>query len=146
VNPNARINSSGPNMYDCPHTVHMNGTYTLPFWRGLSVSGTYRYSSGGAWGRTAVVTGLQQGTQTIRIETRGTRRTPALSQANVRFEQTFRPRASRLVLAVQADVFNVTNQGIDSKLRANEASGATLGAPTLWSDPRTLRLGVRVSF
>jgi hypothetical protein len=51
--------------------------------RDLSLlSGVYNKSAGQAWGRRATIRGLSQGTETVRIETRGTRRQP-LAKPNV---------------------------------------------------------------
>jgi hypothetical protein len=47
-------------------------------------------------------------------------------------------------LGVYGDVFNVNNQGIATGV--NATSGPNFGMPTRWNDPRTLRVGVRVTF
>jgi hypothetical protein len=42
------------------------------------------------------------------------------------------------------DVLNVTNQG--EALRVSPQSGPNLGLPLLWTDPRSARAGVHVTF
>jgi hypothetical protein len=45
---------------------------------------------------------------------------------------------------VYGDVFNVSNQGIPRSI--NASSGPNFAVPTQWSDPRTWRVGARVTF
>ena len=103
VNPNRAINNAGLNTFDFPNQVNLNGTYRVPYLWGVNLSAIYRYTTGGAWGRTAVITAasatprLAQGNETVRIETRGTRRTDAVNSIDLRVEKTFplgRGRAS----------------------------------------------------
>jgi TonB dependent receptor/Carboxypeptidase regulatory-like domain len=145
-NPNQKINVHGRGVFDFTHEGKLEGTYRLPFWGGVNVSANYVYRSGTAWGRTAVFRLPTQGNQTVRIEPRGTRRSLALSQVDLRAEKTFPLGASRVV-GMYVDVFNVNNQGIPSGFPANrEPSGATFGTPTAWLAPRTVQVGARLTF
>ncbi len=144
ANPNRTLNADGRAFGDCPHQVNVQGTYLMPAWGGVRVSGAYRYLSGGAWGRTATITGLAQGNQVVRIEPRGTRRIEALSQLDVRLEKTFPLGGPGRTLGIFADVFNLNNQGV--AVSVQEGSGATFGQPLGWLTPRTLQLAGRVSF
>jgi hypothetical protein len=74
----------------------------------LAVSG----SSGGAWGRTAIVTGLQQGNQVVRVEPRGTRRIDGADVLDIRVEKTWPLGSAGRTLGVYADAFNVANTGV----------------------------------
>jgi hypothetical protein len=57
-------------------------------------------------------------------------------------EKTFPLGATEL--GVYGDVFNINNQGIATAI--NATSGPNFGVPTLWINPRTLRIGVRATF
>jgi hypothetical protein len=148
VNPNSLINAYGRATFDPTHEAKVLGSYHLPGWGGVMVSGIYRYMTGQAWGRGAMVTGFAQGTQTIRIEPQGTRRLDAINRLDVRVEKTSPvPRLGTVGLFI--DVFNVCNQGVpnsDVTNAVNGASGPRLGEPTAWVDPRMLRVGLRVTF
>jgi hypothetical protein len=143
-NPNRSLNARGRTFSDAPHQVQVQGTYFSPVLYGVRVSGGYRYVSGGAWSRTAVITGLSQGNQTVRIEPRGARRNEAITQFDLRLEKTFPLRASGQSIGLYADVFNVTNQGV--ALSVVEASGDTFGQPATWTAPRTLQVAARLMF
>ena len=58
------------------------------------------------------------------------------------------PRAGG-TLGLFFDVFNLWNQGVPNSDVTNaviDNSGTRFGEPNAWVDPRTLRVGVRVSF
>jgi hypothetical protein len=149
-NPNRTINSFGPMVFDYTHHFKAEGTYRVPFWGGFNFSGVYRYITGAAWGRRAGIRGLDQGTETVRIEPRGTRRVDALNNFDLRVEKTFvlggqQSRTAGLFV----DVFNVNNQGIpdsESSRPYTDTSGSNFGDPRVWIDPRLVRLGVRFTF
>ncbi len=113
----------------------------VPFWGGFNVSTNCRLQSGQPWGRTATFK-LTQGTETIRIEPRGTRRQSASSIPDVRAEKTFNLGASRS-LGVYVDVFNLNNQGVGA---FREPSGSTFDALSSWSSPRQVQAGLRFTF
>lgn len=143
ANPNRAINAEGLVAADVPHQVNVQGTYLFPVWGGVTVSGGYRYVSGVPWGRTAMI-GLAQGNQLVRIEPRGTHRTDALSQFDMRFEKAFPLRAAARTLGIYVDAFNLTNQGVATSVQ--DISGATFGQPGAWFLPRTIQVAVRVKF
>jgi catechol 2,3-dioxygenase-like lactoylglutathione lyase family enzyme len=57
--------------------------------RGVNISGVYRYTTGLAYGRTASIKGLTQGSETVRILPRGTSRTDPINNVDFRVEKTF---------------------------------------------------------
>ncbi len=142
-NPNRAINAEGL-FPDYPHQVNVDGTYVLPGWAGVSLSGSYYYLSGNAWGRSATIVGLAQGNQVVRIEPRGTNRVDANSQFAVRLEKTFPLGAPGRTAGIYVDVFNLTNQGV--ALAVQELSGAAFGQPTQWTAPRTVQIAGRFKF
>lgn len=147
ANPNAAINSAGTPLRIFTHQLKLEGSYRVPVWGGAQVSAVYLYISGAPWGRTAIIRGLAQGNETIRIEPRGTRETPPLKQLDLRVEKTF--SHGRRTAGVYLDIFNATDRG-NSILRfgsgVTEASGANFGLPGNWIDPRTFQVGLRLNF
>ena len=150
ANPNRAINDFGPMVFDYTHHFKAEGTYRLPSWGGFNISGIYRYITGAAWGRRAGIRGLDQGTETVRIEPRGTRRVDALNNFDLRVEKTFVLGGQQARTAgLYVDVFNVNNQGIadsESSRPYTDTSGSNFGDPRVWIDPRLVRVGVRFTF
>ncbi len=145
ADPNHTINNNGDAEFDFTNQVKLDGTYRVPFLGGFNVSGVYRYITGMAWSRTATIRGLDQGSETVRVETRGSRRTDPINNFDLRFEKTF-PVGTGRQAGVYLDIFNVNNQGvIDNSFSTGviEASGSTFGTPNHWLQPRLLRLGFR---
>jgi len=143
VNPNTRINAVGRGQNDKPHVFQASGMYRLPWFGGFNASGNYRLESGAAWGRTAaLVFPSPTSTQTIRMETRGTRRMGTQHILSARVEKTF--TVKRYTTGVFMDIFNLLNTGAATAV--NEASGASFGFVTALTAPRRLQWGVRVTF
>jgi len=136
-------------VFDYTHQFKAEGTYRLPLWGGFNFSGVYQYITGAAWGRRAGIRGLDQGTETVRIEPRGTRRVAALNNFDFRAEKTFKFGQQSRTAGVFLDIFNVNNQGIPDSTSSRpytDTSGAHFGEPRVWIDPRLVRLGVRFTF
>ena len=149
ANPNQAINATGPMAFDYVHEVKLFGQYRAPFWQGVSVSGIYRYRTGLAWGRVVTMRGLTQGSETIRVEPRGTRRLPALDSVDLRVEKTFAVLSAARTLGLFVEIFNVNNQQIpnsDNRFAVNEGSGSAFGRLGPLTDPRTVRGGLRFTF
>jgi hypothetical protein len=147
ANPNRAINADGPTTFDFTHEVKLLGTWRLPQWGGLNVSTVYQYHTGVAWGRTVGIPGIFV-TFGVRVEPRGTRRTPALNTLDLRVEKTF-TFGDQGRVGLFADVLNLANQGIpDPSFRRPVVtfSGPAFGLPQFWLPPRTVRAAVRVSF
>lgn len=134
--------SDGRTDRDITHEVKTIGTYTLPYWGGVRVSGIYRYSSGAPWARTAFFGPLTK-FGGIRVEPIGTHELPATNSADLRVEKTFRIRRGGN-LSVYADVFNISNQGVATSV--NTGSGPNFALPTSWAAPRTLRAGIKMTY
>ena len=107
------------------------------------MSGVYRYLSGGPWSREIVVSPLTH-LLSVGVEPTGARRLEgSFNDADVRVEKTFRiTRGTRI--GAYADVLNINNRGV--ALNVERRSGPRLGVPKVWREPRTLRLGVRLTF
>jgi hypothetical protein len=108
-----------------------------------------RYTTGLAWGRVATIRGLNQGSESVRIEPIGTRRTDAVSVLDFRVEKTFPIGSSPRQAGIYLDLFNINNQGVnDNGIRTavQESSGSSFGNPNAWISPRIARLGFRFTF
>jgi hypothetical protein len=125
---------------DRPHDAKVVGTYTPCC--GIRVSGVYRYLSGRPWSREISVSPLTRQTS-VGVEPTGTRRTDATSEADVRIEKMFQIGVTTRVGAY-LDAFNVANSG--GPLGVERRSGARFGVPRTWRPPRTVQLGLRVTF
>lgn len=148
VNPNRAINSFGRAETDFTHQMKFEGLYRAPVWGGVDLSAVYLVVSGAPYGRTIVVTGLRQGNETVLVEPRGTRRTDALKQLDLRLVKNLRLGAARN-LGVYLEVFNVTNQGmpvIRFSRAVLDTSGPSFGLPRSWTDPRVVQVGAKLGF
>ena len=141
VNPNRALFSDGRPAADFTHEFKALGTLLLPGWGGARVSGVYRYETGRSWARTVRFGGPTQ-LLNIAVEPRGSHELPATNVCDLRVEKTFRIGPSRV--GAYLDVFNLWNQGIANRVDAR--SGPSFGVPSAWSEPRTLRVGARVTF
>ena len=149
ADPNHFINADGPAIFDYTNQVKLDGTYRLPMFGGVNISGVYRYTTGLAYGRTASIKGLTQGSETVRVEPRGTYRSNPINNIDLRVEKTFPLGSSARQAGVYLDLFNLNNQGTPnngSRTAVIESSGSTYGNPNVWINPRTARLGFRVTF
>lgn len=142
TNPNVALFSDGRTDRDYAHDVKVLGTYTLPYWGGVRVSGIYRYTSGAPWARTAFF-GPLTGYGATRVEPLGAHELPATNNADLRVEKMF-PTGLAATVGIYVDVFNINNQGIAGSV--NTGSGPNFGLSTFWIEPRVVRAGLRVTF
>ncbi|HEY7289835.1 MAG TPA: TonB-dependent receptor [Vicinamibacterales bacterium] len=148
ADPNHTINIDGDMRFDPTNAVKLEGTYRIPAAGGFNVSAVYRYTTGLAWGRTATIRGLDQGSEAVRIEPVGTRRTDAVNNIDFRVEKTFQIGRDQRI-GIYFDLFNMFNQGVvdnGSSTGVIEASGSSFGNPNVWIAPRTGRLGLRFNW
>jgi hypothetical protein len=149
ADPNHFINQQGAATFDPTHSVKLDGTYRVPWLGGFNVSSIYRYTTGLAWGRRVTIRGLDQGSELIRVEPRGSQRTAAINNLDFRVEKTFPVGGASHQAGVYLDIFNVNNQGaIDSGSSTGiiDTSSATFTNANRWISPRTARLGLRLTF
>jgi hypothetical protein len=140
INPNRAINRDGPTALDFAHSFKALGTLPLP--RRWTVSWIYRVESGRRWARQVTYrTRLNQGVENVLAEP-FVRRTPTVNVADVRVEKSL--RIGPATAGAYVDVFNVTNAGVARAYIAQ--SGPRFGQPGGWLDPRTVTLGLRLTF
>ena len=101
----------------------------------------FRWYSGTNWNRVAQVTSPIF--VSFPAEPVGARRTPSLGGLDLRVEKTFRVQEGA-TLGLYVDAFNVTNVGRATGFNAR--SGPSFGQVVGWTDPRSMRLGIRGSF
>jgi hypothetical protein len=126
---------------DRPHDVKILGTVEPCC--GIRVSGVYRYLTGRPWSREINVDALTR-LFSIGVEPTGARRMDATyNDADLRVEKMFTiARSARI--GAYVDVFNINDRGV--ALSVERRSGPHLGIPKYWHDPRTVRLGFRLTF
>ena len=120
--------------------VKLLGFYHAPWLHGATVGAVYRWYTGSRWHRQAFVPPFGN----FVAETPYSRKLPSIGRLDMRVEKTFRLTAAASWFGVFADVFNVTNVG--RPLAYDRQSGPRFGQPSSWTDPRTIRIGVRYSF
>ena len=150
--PEFLVNNRGDLAEDRRHQVKMQAGWTFPFGLTTSVFATYR--SGAP--RTRFGWWDNYGRPELFLTTRGAEgRTPALYEADVHVGYAL--PVSFVTVNVLLDVFNVLNRQdaitVDNRWAFNQAdndlptpSNARYGRGRTFQDPRTLRLGLRVSF
>jgi hypothetical protein len=143
VNPNVALFGAGRTSFDVTHEVKVLGTYALPYWGGVRVSGIYQHTSGAPWARTADFGPTVNPDGPIRVEPIGTHEFPAFNNTDLRVEKTF-PIRGRATAGFYVDLFNLTNRGVAQAV--NPRSGPNFGVPSIWTDPRLLRLSIRATF
>jgi hypothetical protein len=88
------------------------------------------------------------GVQRIKVEPRGANRTDPINTLDLRAEKLV-PLSGPWRLGIYVDVFNVGNQGVPNAEVAapiQQNSGPNYGKPLQWVDPRSVRLGFRLTF
>jgi hypothetical protein len=118
------------------------GFFRVPWLQGAVFGGIYRWHTGTRWHRTATV--FQPVFADLVAETPNSRRTPSIGLLDVRLEKTFSLPRSPGTFGIYLDALNVTNEG--RALVYVRRSGPRFGQPSSWTDPRTIRIGVRYSF
>jgi hypothetical protein len=147
-NPNRLINGEGRSPHDPTHEAKLLWFWQPRWMPAVKVAGVYRYMTGATWGRTFPALGLTQGFESILVEPRGTHRVEAVNNLDLRVEAAVRLGARRH-FSVFGDVFNVTNQGApdsDWVTPVFTMSGPSLGLPTVWRQPRQLRVSGRFAY
>ncbi|HKC23571.1 MAG TPA: TonB-dependent receptor [Thermoanaerobaculia bacterium] len=150
--PEFLVNNDGPLTEDRRHQVKAQVGYTFPFGLTASVFATYR--SGAP--RTRFGWWDTYGRPELFLTTRGAEgRTPALYEADIHVGYAL--PVGPVTVNVLLDLFNVLNRQeaitVDNRWDFNQAdnvlptpSNSRYGKGRTFQDPRTLRLGLRVSF
>jgi len=149
-NPNNIINPEGAVGNDSTYMFKMVGSYLLPY--DIMLGGNFRYQVGYPLSVTLRVLGFEQGSYTVRPDTRGDHRLDNLSMLDLKVSKTLNISDYKLELMV--DLYNIFNSGFArsrvTAVGSTSITGATLGAnfldPTTVITPRTVRVGARFTF
>jgi hypothetical protein len=137
-NPNRNINREGAKIdKDSTYVAKLIGTYVFP--RDFTASTNLRYTTGQPVLENIIVRGLNQGTETIQQNPRGTTRLDNVTLWDVRVSKIFRFDPG-MTLELALDVFNLLNQS--AKTVINQNVGPTFGTPIAILPPRVARIGV----
>ena len=137
---------------DRPFQFKLATSYIFPL--GISGALDLRILSGAPWAPTADLEFAdiyREGTYDIRLEPRGSRKTPTQTTINIRIEKIFRI-SNRYNLSIYADIFNPFNSHIVTGLgsdptRVYPISGeSSFNMPTALIAPVNARFGFRFSF
>ena len=147
--PNDLTNATGRLNNDRPHVFRTNGIVHLP-WMGIVVAANLQHFTGRPWAATAEVSLLQNQTQRIMIEPRGSRRLSSQSLFDLRVSKMLRlGRAGTMDL--RFDVLNLLNDAAEESVQSDvlyRSSGqlnTAFGRPNIFMDPRRVMLSVRLN-
>lgn len=140
VDPNAATYARGQLFPDRSHTGKLAAVYRFP--GGLHVGATARYQDGQPFARLVVVPDLTQGPIAVRNYPNGGTAFTYTGTLDVRVQKVFARNGAEV--AAIADVYNLPN--LDNEVAEQVASGTMFRVPTALQPPRTIMLGVRVTF
>ena len=147
-NPNTHVNAIGRFLLERRHQFKLTGMVKGPW--GLNFGTYFRYLSGQRYTRqvNSLYYGidLNQGSETINAEPRGSRGLPAEFILDLHVEKEFKVGAVSLKAFV--DIFNVfnNNKALTVEPLSNHEPVKIFGQMVTIEDPRIFRLGARVEF
>jgi hypothetical protein len=140
-NPNLNINREGAKIdKDSTHVFKLIGTYIFP--KEVTVSTNLKYFTGQPVQENITIRGLNQGTETILANPRGTTRLDNVTLWDFRISKVFNVGSTRM--EAMFDVFNLLNQSSATAINTNV--GPTFGRISEILPPRVARLGLQVRF
>jgi hypothetical protein len=139
--PNLNINRFGSIDQDLPFVVRADFTYKLP-WK-IQTSVNFQHETGMPIQYTANFTGLNQGTESIKIEPNGYARYPSVNDTNLRVGRVT-PLGERFKLETDCDLFNLFN--VAPTTAEAVAFGSTFQKPTTFLGPFIARFQGKVTF
>ncbi len=137
---NAQTNARGRVFFERGYVVKWLALYQLPY--GLRGGSVARYQDGQHFSRVVIARGLNQGTEFVPALPRGLTRFTYTFTLDTRLEKQFLVGGRRA--AVILDVFNLLNT--NNEIEEDEVTGPNFRQPTAVQPPRTVRLGLRVTF
>ena len=140
VDPNAASLARGQLFQDRSHTAKVAAVYQLP-WR-VRFGTVARWQDGQPFARLIVVPGLTQGRTAVRGFVNGGSAFTYTGTLDVRVQKTFSAGLSDATIVV--DVYNLPN--LDNEVSERVVSGPTYRTPTALQPPRTVVMGLRVTF
>ena len=113
--PNSFLNMEGLNPGDRPYSIKILGTYIFPY--DIYASMNLQIQAGLPYSRAAMIWGLNQGSQTVAVESRGENghRFPTGYQLDLNVEKTFRV-SGKFRFQTRLDVFNALNRATPNRM------------------------------
>ncbi len=142
-NPNTQVNRDDGSVFtDLPWILTVSGAYNFP--KNIMLSVNYRGRAGHPENRTLRVTGLNQGSETLRVAQRGTDRADAFTNfLNLSVRKRISVGDTAFVEPI-AELYNIFNA--DTVHRFRDRIGSSYGNPTRLLAPITFRLGLKWVF
>ncbi len=139
---NELINREGPLSRDRRWVFKFAGVYRAPM--GIVIGTNIIYQQGGFWQRTVRVR-LNQGSESIYAEPRGTGRFPNEFYLDMKVEKNFR-LGSGLRATISLDVFNLFNMDTPRSWVSYQAESPNFMLPTSIISPRIAMVGIQIEF
>jgi hypothetical protein len=140
--PNQLINSEGRLVNDPTLEWKIYGTYNLPW--GFNTGWFFRHHNGDTWAATGQLPREVVGYRPrILLEPLGSQRLPSQNNLDLRVEKGVPLHNGQLLLT--ADIFNLFNTA-DVTAVDDHFGDPTFGTPIGYTNPRSIRLGLRCSF
>lgn len=143
TDPNHMINADGVLSNDRTHMLRAQATVLVPK-LDVNVGLNFQYQTGKPWMAKTWVT-LPQGLRRIFLEPRGSRRLPSQTLVDLRLSKAL-SLGKRGKLELLANVLNLLNDTAVVGLFSDDPYGPQFAVPTEWVEPRSLVLGVRLSY
>ena len=142
-NPNTIENRDNASVfYDIPWILTLSGTYRFP--SDVMLSLNYRGRGGEPMNRTLRVSGLVQGSETVRVVPRGTDRAESFTSfLNLRVSKRFSVGETAFIEPI-GELFNIFNASTVQIYQ--QAIGGAYGSPTRLLAPITFRVGLKWVF
>jgi hypothetical protein len=137
---NANTFSRGRLFFERGYVIKWAGMYQLPY--GIRGGSVARYQDGQHFTRVVIAHDLNQGTDFVPALPRGLTRFTYAFTLDTRLEKELPVRGYRAALVIH--VFNLLNT--NNEIEENEVTGPAFRSPTAVQPPRSVRLGVRVTF
>lgn len=118
------------------------GSYHTDWLRGVNTGAVYRWHTGTRWHRLTLIT--VPAFAFLPAETPNSRQTPSIGTLDLRAEKTVTLQSPARTLGVYVEALNASNVG--RALGYFRASGPQFGQPATWTDPRTMRIGLRFTY
>jgi hypothetical protein len=137
---NAQTFARGRLFFERGYIVKWLAMYQLPF--GLRGGSVARYQDGQHFSRVVIARDVNQGVDFVPALPRGLTRFTYTFTLDTRMEKQLPIRSRRAVLVL--DIFNLLNT--NNEIEEDEVTGPAFRNPTAVQPPRSVRLGLRVTF
>jgi hypothetical protein len=138
--PNAQTNARGRLFFERGYVIKWSALWQLP--HGFRGTAAARYQDGQHFNRVVIAPNLPQGVDAIPALPRGKTRFTYVFTLDSRLEKQLALRGRTVTVLLEA--YNLLNT--NNEVEENVITGAAFRAPTAVQPPRSIRLGLRLSF